>query len=244
MEGKKLNKTDKKNIIKYAFTLAEMLVVLIVIGILAILLLTSLKFVPDKNKTMFKKAYSVLEKSVSELINDEELYPYDPEARGFMNKVQVTVPGNSFSSDKMPDCTISKIYTYKFTKPDCGSGHKFDVLFMDKLNILSVDKCPKDIFGFITNNDGVCFTTSDGIGWAIEKIDFEKKTPPKLIVIDVNGFNKGPNTKASLTKNGKKTRVDGDRFHVHVVYDGKIETDGEAEQTYLAEHSLQEDDDE
>ena len=60
------------------FTLAETLVTLSIIGVLAVLTLTTLGNKVDRNKALFKKAYSITERTVVELVNDETLYHTRP----------------------------------------------------------------------------------------------------------------------------------------------------------------------
>lgn len=60
---------------KKAFTLAEILIVLTVIGILtAILLPTAFHATPDKNVMKFKKSYSTLGSVIRELVNSDRYY--------------------------------------------------------------------------------------------------------------------------------------------------------------------------
>ena len=148
---------------KKAFTLAETLIVLSIIGILAILIIgTLINSIPDKNKAMFKKAYSITERTIAELVNDETLYPYDPERIGFLNTDAVQIPGTT----------------------DAAEGdNKLCKLFASKLNI----------FGEPIFENGNCiFETTDSIHWTMPTglDDFATK---KIIKIDVNGKENPPN---------------------------------------------------
>ena len=79
---------------KTGFTLAEIAIVVACVGVLAAVMLSSLDGLqPDKEKVMFKKAYQITERAVGELVNDESVYPYDPEAFGFYNKEKAMVEG-------------------------------------------------------------------------------------------------------------------------------------------------------
>lgn len=79
---------------KFGFTLAEIVIVIACVGVLAAIMLGSLDGLqPDKEKVMFKKAYQITERAVGELVNDESIYPYDPEAFGFYNKEKALVEG-------------------------------------------------------------------------------------------------------------------------------------------------------
>jgi type II secretory pathway pseudopilin PulG len=65
----------KDKAVKFAFTLAEALVAIMIIGVLMALMLRSLNRVnPDKDKIMFIKTYHALETAVSDIINDSSKY--------------------------------------------------------------------------------------------------------------------------------------------------------------------------
>jgi len=60
---------------KKAFTLAEVLIVIVIIGIIAILMITALQGkTPDKDKLMFKKTYADISRAASEVANDMNFY--------------------------------------------------------------------------------------------------------------------------------------------------------------------------
>lgn len=156
---------DKKLLNKNAFTVAELIIVLLVIGILAIIMIGSMfGSSPDKIKVLFKKAYSVCERTVGELVNDETFYPYDPERVGFLNTDKVKVPGNDIEAD---------------------GDTKFCTLFYYKLNTI----------GDIQIVDNNChFETSDGILWWIPVVETKEENYPIHIKVDVNGESQGPNS--------------------------------------------------
>lgn len=157
----KNNKIQHK---KDAFTLAETLVVLTIIGVLAVIALSVLqKSVPDKNKALFKKAYSVTERTIAELVNDENFYPYDPDRIGFLNTDVVQIPGTTSAA---------------------SGDTKLCELFTNKLNLL----------GDIAYEDSNCvFETTDGIFWTmpVGVSDFATR---KTITVDVNGRENLPNS--------------------------------------------------
>ena len=201
-------KTYKEN----AFTLAEILIVIAVIGVLSVFVLSSLSnATPDKNKVMFKKAYSITERTVQELINDETLYPYNQDLWGFMNAIQVQIPGEAIGQRTV-----------------ANSGDKFAVLFKDKLNV--VESSPK------TNHNYV-FTTTDGITWTIPDGAFTRSSNAnnaKVITVDVNGNSKGANCYASDNLQDH----DCDQFRILVYFDGKVNVTGTVEREFLTSDSL------
>lgn len=125
---------------KKGFTLAEVLIVLIVIGIIATLsvgVFNNGGFLPDRNKVLFKKAYSVVERIAGELVNDESIYAYDPNSIGFRN---TALAEGEFEGER-----------------------KFCNEFARKLNIIG--SAGNEIFNERTK---LCsFETTDGIKWTI-----------------------------------------------------------------------------
>lgn len=68
---------------KHGFTLPEVLITMGVIGVLSALLIPTIVAVkPNKNKVMMKKAYYLLEQSLTDVINDDSIYPYNPDGTG------------------------------------------------------------------------------------------------------------------------------------------------------------------
>lgn len=191
--------------IKKGFTLAEMTITLGVIGVLAVILLPVLKNAqPNEEMLKFKKAYYITERVVSELVNDDELYP-EPDIVGASdylgNTESVTFHGKEFAGN------------LKF----CG-------LFVEKVNTASADNasCDADA-GF---DDGGSFTTSDGIVWILPITTFEEENTPQEIQIDTNGT-KAPNCSFS------DACPTPDRFTIKVFQDGRVMVDGEMEIEYL-----------
>jgi prepilin-type N-terminal cleavage/methylation domain-containing protein len=77
---------------KNAFTLAEMMVVLVIIGVVAAITIPQLnKNMGDNNKILFKSTYKLVETAVNELASDIALYP----AGELVN----TLENNRFSND-------------------------------------------------------------------------------------------------------------------------------------------------
>lgn len=148
-----------------AFTLAEILIVLCVIGVLATIMLTSLSGMsPDKTKILYKKAYQVTERTVGELVNDEEFYSYDQNRIGFRNTDKVYWPGS--------------------TTETFENNSKFCRLFARKLNTMGdLDT---------TTGGGCAFTTSDNMRWYVPFTAFTNSKPIQ-ITVDIDGANKGLN---------------------------------------------------
>ena len=114
---------------KKGFTLPEVIITLCILGVLAAILVPAItKASPDGNKVMLKKAYSTVEQTVSELINDDVNYPSTAHF------------GDSYSS-------IQKGFAYKETvsNPTIPVGtEKFCYLFTQKLNTIGNVTCGAD----------------------------------------------------------------------------------------------------
>ena len=157
-----------KNNNKRAFTLAEMLITMCIVGVLAVIVLPVLNNVfPNQEKMMFKKAYYLTEKVVSELVNDEDLYPEienDQQKPYLGNTVEVTYKGNKYSGDT-----------------------KFCELFAARVNTASDIDCSSHSFSNNSVASSYTFKTSDGIVWDLPISSFSSETSPAVIQIDVNG---------------------------------------------------------
>lgn len=217
-------------LMKKGFTLAEVLITLAVVGVLASLLIPSLKgLTPDKNKVMFKKAYSTLENVISTLVSDETYYP-----------------SSETGTNTDDSTTVSKgfNFTLKDSTPSYYTSNKFCYLLTNALNTLGTVTCP----AYSAYSDAY-FTTSDGIVWSIDYPASGTDSAPDTqfplsyssystrIVFDVDGASTGDNCStdsaaASYTFNGTAlTRCSyystctkaSDRYIVGVRYDGKLQ---------------------
>lgn len=192
---------------KKGFTLAETLITLVVLGVIAAVLIpTIMNVAPDNNKVMFKKAYSTLERTVSELINDETKYP----AGTSWSNDGGTTNYNCADTGGTPavDCGFHNTYLASNT-----TDNKFGYLFSQQLNTVgTVTLLGKTTANGTGNN---IFTTTDGITWYVRipvADDYNARTTPSSydntlqfptmnlyltkVLVDVNGKAKGPNCSA------------------------------------------------
>lgn len=101
------------------FTMAELLVCLAIISVIATILIPTLHSIhPDKEKTMFKKAYSLSERVVEELVNDPELYPDNGINVGFDNVGSVTYNGITYGAGSS---TLSETEITTVLTSNCGN---------------------------------------------------------------------------------------------------------------------------
>lgn len=208
---------------KKAFTLSELLVTLCMMGVLgAVIIPLITKINPSPSKMMFKKEYSVLEKAVSKMINDDTIYPGDlidsgtGLPRGFN---YVTDPTNVSTN---------------------ANKNKFCYYLADSLNTLGPQTCPQPTNG---SASGVEFaTTTDGATWYIVPRDATPLNQFPLsgwiyttkIIIDVNGKLNAPNCTVDLNSptfmpagytansGSAATCPKPDTFIIGVRYDGRL----------------------
>lgn len=192
---------------KYGFSLGEMIITMGIVAFLAVVFMPMLKgIMPNQEQIMFKKAYSITERIVYELVNDEDFYP---EVEGvnakqyFGNTEEITSKGITYSGNT-----------------------KFCELFASKLNKASDVSCTSKTFTDRAKPVGTLSTT-DGVVWILPISNFSSQTTGANIYVDVNG-NKSPNcfyNKSSCKK--------PDRFTMQVYQDGRIHLNGIMEKEYL-----------
>lgn len=199
---------------KKGFTLSEMVITLGLVGVISVILLPVLRdVIPNQEMVMFKKAYSISERIVAELVNDDILYPEkineneesgDVSTQYFANTEEVISKGKSYSGDT-----------------------KFCELFASKLNRSSDVECSADKAFVDGEMPSGTVVTSDGVVWILPVTTFPNLNDAQEIKLDVNG-NKKPNCVYSATTCKKP-----DRFAIKIYQDGKMEVDGVMEKEYL-----------
>lgn len=193
-----------KNIKRKAFTLAELLIALGVIGLLTAILMPIVSgLMPNQNALMAKKAYYTTETVISSLMNDPYCYP----------KIRARVGLDDGLGYKKCAKWGGEENKDSLTTPD--SSKKLVTLFADKL----------DIKDSISN---YAFKTKDGMIWSFNSTasKFKPNDPNSsiILIVDVNG-NDGPN--CGQTKQCPKcpdtARTDGfDRFAMRIYARGRI----------------------
>lgn len=196
---------------KKAFTLPEVMITMGVIGVLAALLIPAItSLAPNKSKIMFKKAYYIAENTISELLNDNGLYPDDdPTKIGLQDTRTVTVNGITYGT----------------------ATTKFGQLFASKVNLSSTPT--------VTAN-GYEFTTNDGIVWTLPTTPFGNGNTFQIITVDVVGgtTNTAAVKNPNCTYNAS-TCPKPDTFNIHIYNDGKLVVTDTKEIEYLGNTSIQ-----
>lgn len=210
---------------KKAFTLAETLIVLVLVGVLAIIVLSSLtKLQPDREKMLFKKAYSITERTVGELVNDESIYLYDPNKIGFRNTDPADVEGTS------------TVYQ---------GAEKFCRFFARKLNTFEDTT-------FDSSTNSCDFQTTDGITWNVQSY-FDNSVENVVVSVDINGV-KDPNIPTltsdevladpsllDITAHPELTASNRDRYFIYVHFDGRVTVAPDSQEAeFLKSHDSKE----
>jgi len=196
------------------FTLSEVMVTIGILGVIAAVVIPAvMKVTPSPTKVMFRKAYYVVEKTISNMSNDDVNYP-STELSG--------------SDPRWFNYTTDSTYT----------GNKFCELFADQLNFVGTATCPDKTSATATTIG----TTADGIIWriylggsdsdAVGQFPMTKTASsyPTKIIMDVNGT-KSPNcftdsaytTYRFSTDYSQCTDDTPDSFIIGVRYDGRLQ---------------------
>jgi len=185
-----------------AMTIAEVLITIGVIGVIAAIVVPVLiRSIPSRNETKMKKMTYVIEQVVTQLFNDDVMYPRRPNSfnEGFQNTEKVTISGTTYGGNINSSTTNEKK----------NAQEKFCKLFATKFNISGAVQCEynarryrvagrnisPNLAGGIasgTNNLVPTFTTVDGVEWYLSTINTTSTYKPfdvgyEKLVIDVNG---------------------------------------------------------
>lgn len=203
-----------------AFTLAETLITIGLIGILAAILIPALTAVsPNRNKVMLRKAYTTLEQTVSKMINDGVDYPSG----------QVVTDSNGHVCQR----------GFNYTDITTNTSNKFCYFFTDNLNTIGNISCPAVGAGWATTEKAA--DTTDGMTWFLNNsmsVENGWNFPvanayDTFVIVDVNGVNNAPNCfndqywstykPDAATYNYTGTCSNPDTFIFGIRYDGKIQ---------------------
>ena len=144
---------------KFAFTMAETLLTITILGIIAALMMRSINRVnPDKDKVMFLRAFHALEAAASNVINNTSYY--DPDV----------IALSDFSTDPLPTARV-ELYTTDATQPLCSTKSRYSdcdkkidksnalcYLVAGEMSLTGVVNCSagEEIMNFRTGN-GTCY---------------------------------------------------------------------------------------
>ena len=206
---------------KKAFTLAEAVITLVFLSIIATQIIAAVNTTrPSSEKVLFRKAYSTVEHTISNLINDDNLYPVSYQNLTCNNLTQECQRGfldTDVGSTANPNAK-GTYYAYQalVSQSKCTAGPKLVRLFCASLNTTTAT----------CSGNSCSFTTTDGMQWTVtQRANSADYTPtcchsvqgihPMLtIMVDVNGPAE-PNTNTGVNI--------PDQYHMNVYYNGKVE---------------------
>ena len=211
-----------------AFSLAEAVITLIFLSIIAAQLIPAVNASrPSTEKLLFKKAYSTIENTISNILNDDNLYPSEYMVKT-CNNITEKCPQDFVNNDISNNTTDTNLngsyYAYHaiVDSSKCTNGDKLLRLFCASLNTTQAN----------CSAHACTFTTTDGMIWTVTHNATKNKYAPMCchslntnmegttlepiltIMVDVNG-NAEPNTHTNVNI--------PDQYYINVYYNGKIE---------------------
>lgn len=222
---------------KLGFTMAETLVTLAIIGVIASILFPALKDTkPNNEMAMFKKAYYNTTRIISELINDEDFYPErDTEAESGFSNVSISDQICGQDNNTTRECQAS-YHGYVFQ-----GNSKFCGLFASKINT-TVSGDPNDYCAqqISLDNNGN-FQTPDGVSWSMPVGNFSSDNG-ETIYVDINGKDRGTNciNTGANTYSGSVCAqgVAPDRFAINVRRNGTVEIPSAIGRAYVSSSKI------
>lgn len=156
---------------KFGYTLAEVLIAMTIIGVLASLTLPMVnKFKPDSSKAMYIRAYDSIAEILSVLVDNTTIYPVKNTDDGpsyletpLANTVAVNYDGISIPAGNNKMCYVFAI-SFNATAPYCAR------------NAAALTNVTNDNYDFITKNGIRFWYTSSVAGKATFLIDVDPKT--------------------------------------------------------------------
>jgi len=219
-----------------AFTLAEVLITIGLLGVIAMLLIPTLMNIPpSKNKIMFKKVYYSLNEALNEMVNSDVNYPAE-------ETITLAIDGNEYQRD----------FNYT-TGTTNGASNKFCYFLTQIYATINTVKCPTTsdgpAYGTFTTIDGVymsvfnpvadtanaSITSATQANTAAYEFPIDSNLYTTKILVDVNN-DKLPNCTldtqgnnytfalgGTTTLNYDVKCTDPDRFVIGVRYDGVLQ---------------------
>ncbi len=225
--------------IKKGFTLAEILIVLMVIGVIATMTVPSLmKGVNDATyKTAFKKAYNSVTNiaAVEKIAGQLPVSNTDTSVSNFFAslnsnlsvKEYVQAQATSFDSNFDSE-DLQTTSTASGTAIKINFGNAFESGSGTKVEGKNASRTP-----WIVTEDNIAYSVVPAKSGScknkmeVNSQDTEANAQGKacvVVVVDVNGLAKGPNRLetqiGSLTSTSKLAMLEGDRYYIYIASDG------------------------
>ncbi len=152
---------------KKAFTLAEVLIVLVVIGVLTMILLpTAFQAAPDENVVKFKKANNTLATVIRELVASDKYYVNGDLGLKANNTATGQLLTPSASTYTYFCNTIAEVLSYKSKSCSSAAGDGTKYVSVDNASKIATAKTSVDtICANAQKSVGAEIITSDGVAW-------------------------------------------------------------------------------
>lgn len=186
-----------------AFTLAETLITLVIIGVIAVLMYSNyINVIPEENSSLYKKAFYTIQDVIRSLANDTVKFP----SSTLLFMAEPMTEDNKTYQQYFCEQVATSLNT--LGKINCGtSGNDAsDGAFSENI----------DDYEFKLTN-GMTFT---GFNQEFEDEDSNDMTSDSItVLVDVNGLDKNPNALC------KTSAANCDRYRIRIHADGKVSTD-------------------
>lgn len=206
-----LNSRSSKN----AMTLAEVLMCVGVLGLIVAFTLPMLhRLIPSKEESFHKKMNYVVEQVVTQLYDDEAMYPRKSDfyAQGFQNLEKVTINSIEYGGDIKGNAAEQKKAKEKFCRLFAS---KFEMSSESGKLVCENETDDKKVDDTVTLALGKrSFRSKDNVDWYLPVTDF--KNGAAQIMIDVN------NTEGPNCLEGSAGCTKPDRFLYYVKPNGAI----------------------
>lgn len=160
----------RKKYLKIAFTMAETILTLTILGIVAALMMRSINRVnPDKDKTLFLRSYHAFEAAAGEVVNDTSYFDPDLDVVSDLSTKPLPTARVELNS-KEGGVLCSTDSRFSDCKKVISNTNVVCYLVAGKLSLTGVADCSpgEDVMNFRTGN-GVCFY---GLAGRVAPFDF------------------------------------------------------------------------
>lgn len=204
---------------KFGYTLAEVLIALTIIGILAAVSLPLVnKYSPDTAKVKYLKTYDTIREVVPIIVDSKSFYPIEDQVpfvqrNPLFNIAEVTVEGSNYGGDARKFCQV------------------FGAFLSDTVRNCEDEFIPLDLYRDDSNftNDTRNFRARNGVDFFVSSVcELERRAYQSNIYFDVNGVDKEPNCIYN-----EDTCTKPDRFLLMVSANGNMRVGDKVGQYYL-----------
>jgi len=181
---------------KLGYTLTEVLISILVIGVIVAVSVPMLRnAIPNKNISMIKKAYYVVDNIVKDLMNDTYYYPdMRSNCVTFGNNENSINPQYESTTNPAINCFLGFDYnqavTIAGTTQTASGNWKFAQLFISKLE---TQNTLQDALAKLNETPPRNIVTTDGIVYNFDRMQYNAGATSYIIRIDING-KEGPNS--------------------------------------------------